>query len=81
MELKHNEKLDIEYILKDLDQYVPRRRGWVWRKPVPGLKMGPFTYQDASEPMKNGVPLPPAKYFDGIDPQPLPVITTEIASG
>lgn len=81
MELKHNEKLDIEYILKDLDKYEPKRRGWTWRKPVPELKMGPFTYRDASEPLKNGVPLPPAKYFDGIDPQPQPVITTEIASG
>ncbi len=81
MELKHNEKLDIENILKDLDKYEPRRRGWVWRKPAPGLQMGPFTYRDASEPMEHGVPLPPAKYFNNIDPQPSPVITTEIASG
>lgn len=27
------------------------------------------------------MPLPSAKYFDNIDPQPMPVITTEIASG
>ena len=80
-ELKHNEKLDIENLLKDLDKYEPRRRGWVWRKPAPGLKMGPFEYKDVSEPMKNGVPLPPAKYFENIDPQPQPTITTEIASG
>ncbi len=81
MILKHNEKLDVRNILKDLDQYEPRRRGWVWRKPAPGLKMGPFEYKDCSEPLKNGVGLPPAKYFENIDPQPLPVITTEIASG
>lgn len=81
MKLKHNEKLDIENILKDLDKYEPRRRGWTWRKPAPDLKMGPFTYKDASEPLENGVPLPPAKYFDNVDPQPMPVITTEIASG
>ncbi len=81
IKLEKNEKLDIKNILKDLDKYEPRRRGWVWRKPAPGLKMGPFEYRDASEPMKQGVPLPPAKYFDGIDPQPQPVITTEIASG
>ena len=81
MKLKHNEKLDIENILKDLDKYEPRRKGWVWREAVPGLKMGPFTYRDATKPMENGVPLPPAKYFDNIDPQPQPVITTEIASG
>lgn len=80
-ELKHNEKLDIENILKDLDKYEPRRKGWTWRKPAPGLKMGPFEYRDASVPMENGVPLPPAKYFENIDPQPMPSITTEIASG
>lgn len=81
MVLKHNEKLDVRNILKDLDKYEPRRRGWTWRKPAPGLKMGPFEYHDCSEPLKNGVGLPPAKYFENIDPQPLPVITTEIASG
>lgn len=81
MILKHNEKLDVENILKDLDKYEPRRRGWTWRVPAPNLKMGPFEYHDASVPMKNGVPLPPAKYFENIDPQPLPTITTEIASG
>ena len=79
--LKPNEKLDIEELLKDLDKYEPRRRGWTWRKPAPGLKMGPFEYKDVSEPMKQGVPLPPAKYFENIDPQPQPTITTEIASG
>lgn len=81
MKLDHNEKLDIEQILQDLDKYEPRRKGWTWRKPAPGLKMGPFEYRDATEPLTNGVPLPPAKYFDNIDPQPTPVITTEIASG
>lgn len=79
--LEHNKKLDVEEILKDLDKYEPRRRGWHWREPAPDIKMGPFTYHDCSKPMKNGVPLPPAKYFGGIDPQPMPVITTEIASG
>ena len=79
--LKPNEKIDIVELLKDLDKYEPRRRGWTWRKPAPGLKMGPFEYKDLSEPMKEGVPLPPAKYFDNIDPQPQPTITTEIASG
>jgi len=81
MILKPNEKLDVREILKDLDKYEPRRRGWTWRKPAPGLKMGPFEYHDCTEPLKNGVGLPPAKYFEDIDPQPMPVITTEIASG
>jgi len=81
MKLDRNEKLDIEKILQDLDKYEPRRKGWTWRKPAPGLKMGPFEYRDATEPLTNSVPLPPAKYFENIDPQPTPVITTEIASG
>lgn len=81
MKLEHNVKLDIENILKDLDQYRPKRRGWVWRTPAPKLHMGPFEYRDASEPLENGIGLPSSKYFDGIDPQPTPTITTEIASG
>jgi D-ornithine 4,5-aminomutase subunit beta len=81
MELKVNEKLNIDEILKDLEHYRPRRRGWTWRKPATGGAEGPFTYRDGSEPLKNYVPLPSAKYFGDIDPQGQPVITTEIASG
>ncbi|MDD3169729.1 MAG: lysine 5,6-aminomutase subunit alpha, partial [Eubacteriales bacterium] len=81
MKLQHNEKLDIENILKDLDQYRPKRRGWTWRTPDPELRMGPFAYRDATKPLENGIGVPSSKYFDGIDPQPMPVITTEIASG
>jgi len=80
-ELNPNERLDIEEILSDLESYSPRRKGWTWRKPAPGLKMGDFTYKDASEPLKQSVPLITAHNFGDIDPQPLPVITTEIASG
>ena len=79
--LLENNRLDIDKVLEDLESYRPRRRGWTWRKPAPGLKMGPFTYKDASEPLKNSVPLITAHNFDNVDPQPLPVITTEIASG
>ncbi len=81
MILKHNEKIDVREIIKDLDKYEPRRRGWHWREPAPNLEMGPFVYKDCSKPLKNSVGLPPAKFFGDIDPQPLPVITTEIASG
>ena len=81
MKLVPNEKLNVEYILKDLDKYRPRRRGWTWRTPEPGQTMGPFTYKDATTPLKNWVGLPSSKYFNWIDPQPQPVITTEIASG
>ncbi len=79
--LEPNEKLNVRELLKDLDKYEPRRRGWHWREPAPGLKMGPFEYKDCSKPLKNSTGLPPAKYFGDIDPQPMPVITTEIASG
>lgn len=81
MELKANEKLNIQEILKDLDQYRPKRRGWHWRTSVEHLKMGPFTFQEMSTPMAQSRPLPSAKYFGDIDPQPRAVITTEIASG
>jgi D-ornithine 4,5-aminomutase subunit beta len=81
MKLTHNEKLDVENILKDLDQYRPKRRGWTWRTAQPGLRMGPFEYKDATVPLENSVGLPSSKYFNWIDPQPQPVITTEIASG
>lgn len=79
--MKPNQKLDIAEILKDLDKYEPRRRGWVWRQPVSPLLMGDNVYFDASKPLKNSIPLPAAKYFDNIDPQPIQVITSEIASG
>ncbi len=74
-------KLPIEEILKDLDKYEPRRRGWTWRKPVENQELHGYIYSDTSSSLKNSVPLPAAKYFGNIDPQPLQVITTEIASG
>lgn len=81
MDLKPNEKLNIENILCDLENYAPRRKGWVWREKKEGQKIGPFIYNDCAEPMKNNVPLPSAKFFGNIDPQPENIITTEIASG
>ncbi|MTI55240.1 D-ornithine 4,5-aminomutase subunit OraE [Geosporobacter ferrireducens] len=81
MELKINEKIDVKEILKDLESYRPKRRGWTWRENEENLQMGPFTYKNCSKPLKNSVPLPSAKYFGDIDPQPDYTITTEIASG
>lgn len=82
MELKRNEKLDIQNILKDLDKYRPRRRGWTWRKGTgENRQLYKFEYHDTSESLKQSQPLPASKSFDNIDPQPEPVITTEIASG
>lgn len=77
-----NKKLDIHEILKDLENYRPKRRGWHWRKPVENLEMGGHTYLDCSEPLKNSIGIPAAiGYFDNLDPQPVESITTEIASG
>jgi D-ornithine 4,5-aminomutase subunit beta len=75
-------KLDIEEILEDLEHYHPTRKGWTWRNvPPDGVDMGPFHFRNMSEPLKNSLGLPASKYFEGIDPQPSCVITTEIASG
>jgi D-ornithine 4,5-aminomutase subunit beta len=79
--LDENNKLDVEEILKDLDKYEPKWRGWHWREATPDAKIGEFTYHEMSQPLKKSQPLPAARSFGGIDPQPNPVITTEIASG
>ncbi|WDV44157.1 D-ornithine 4,5-aminomutase subunit OraE [Clostridiaceae bacterium M8S5] len=81
MKLKPNEKLNIENILKDLDKYAPKRRGWHWREPLGKAQIGKFKYSDCSKGLEQSEPLPAAHFFDNIDPQPTSVITTEIASG
>lgn len=81
MQLVPDKKLDIEEILKDLEHYRPRRKGWTWRNTQKKVQVGDFEYLQASEPLKNSMPLPAAKYFQNIDPQPDHVITAEIASG
>ena len=82
MELKRNEKLDIDFILKDIDKYRPRRRGWHWREGIgENRQIGKFEYYDMTEPLEQSQPLPAAKYFNDIDPQGKSTITTEIASG
>lgn len=82
MELKRNEKLDVEEILKGLENYRPRRRGWHWRDGADEKRViGKFEFYETSNPLNMSQPLPASKYFDNIDPQPSPVITTEIASG
>jgi D-ornithine 4,5-aminomutase subunit beta len=79
--LQTNRKLDVRQILEDLEPYRPRRRGWTWRQPLSDQQLGPFVYRQTSEPLKQSIPLPAAKYFGGIDPQPDCVVTSEIASG
>lgn len=81
MALNPNEKLNIREILSDLSSYRPKRRGWTWRQKEDNVVLNHHRYSEVSTPLKNSIPLPAAKYFNNIDPQPLPVITTEIASG
>ena len=78
--MKPNKKLDIRLLLQDLENYHPRRKGWVWRDARP-IDIGPFHYVQASPNLKNYVPLPSARHLNDIDPQPDSTITTEIASG
>lgn len=82
MKLDPNKKIDIKEILQDLENYRPRRRGWHWREGRNEKRqIGDFEYIEASEGLKNYVPLPGSRGFGYIDPQPDCVITTEIASG
>jgi D-ornithine 4,5-aminomutase subunit beta len=81
VKLSPEERLDVGEVLRDLEAYRPRRRGWTWRRRVPGQRVGPFTYLDSSESLARSVPLPAAHAFGDIDPQCDMVITTEIASG
>jgi len=82
MKLTPDRKIDVKEILKDLDKYRPRRKGWTWRKKLSSpYKMSDYEYYQISEPLKNSIPLPAARYFSNIDPQPDVVITAEIASG
>lgn len=81
MTLRPTDKLSVETVLEDLEHYRPRRRGWTWRQLQPDQVIGPFTYRQTTTPLKQSVPLPAAKSFGQIDPQPDCVITTEIASG
>jgi D-ornithine 4,5-aminomutase subunit beta len=81
MRLSPDEKLDVAELLRDLEHYRPRRRGWSWRRRAPDHRAGPFVLKDASEDLERSVPLPAAHSFAGIDPQCDCVVTTEIASG
>ena len=81
MELNENKKIDVEEVLKDLEHYKPKRKGWHWREEQGEMRYGEFEYKQVSKPLKKSCPLPASKSFDYIDPQPDCVITTEIASG
>lgn len=80
MKLDPNKKLDIAELFEGLENYHSPKRGWIWRKKKE-MHLGPFVYQQTSDSLTNSIPLPSAKYFGNIDPQPDSTITTEIASG
>ena len=80
--LEKNKKIDVVEILKDLENYRPRRRHWTWREGSGEKRqIGKFEYYDTSENLKQAQPLPGGSFFDDIAPQPACSITTEIASG
>ncbi len=80
--LEPNKKLNIKEILKDLDRYAPKRKGWHWREGRNEKRIiGDFEYFQASKELENYIPIPGSRGFGNIDPQPDCVITTEIASG
>jgi D-ornithine 4,5-aminomutase subunit beta len=81
MKLSPDEKLDVREVLRDLERYRPKRTGWTWRRKLENHAAGPFVYKNASEDLKQSIPLPSAHAFGDIDPQCDFVITTEIASG
>jgi D-ornithine 4,5-aminomutase subunit beta len=81
VKLSPEEKLDVREVLRDLEHYRPRRKGWTWRRPATRPQAGPFALYDTTQDLANSVPLPSAHSFAGLDPQCDFVITTEIASG
>jgi D-ornithine 4,5-aminomutase subunit beta len=81
VKLSADKKLDLREVLHDLAHYRPKRKGWSWRRKLENHQLGPFIYLNASEDLKQSIPLPAAQAFGGIDPQCDFVITTEIASG
>jgi D-ornithine 4,5-aminomutase subunit beta len=81
VKLSPDAPLDVLEVLRDLERYRPRRRGWSWRRRLPRHRLGPFVYADASAELARSVPLPAAHAFGDIDPQCDFVVTTEIASG
>ncbi len=80
MKLNLNKKLDIDEILKNLEMYRPKRKGWVWRKQGK-MEYGDYSFTQCSEPQRSGSHLSMAEPYGNIDPQPDCVITSEIASG
>jgi D-ornithine 4,5-aminomutase subunit beta len=81
MKLSPDKKLDVREVLQDLEHYRPKRRGWTWRRALADHRVGPFVYRNASQDLKQSIPLPSAHAFGNIDPQCDFVVTTEVASG
>lgn len=80
--LQPGARIDVPQLFEGLEGYRPRRRGWHWRdgRGEPRV-LGDFEYRQTSESLKRSIPLPAARNFGGIDPQPDCAVTAEIASG
>ncbi len=82
MILDKEKKINVDEILCNLKDYRPKRKGWTWRKKLDeNTEIGGYKFKDVAENLKASIPLPPAKFFGNIDPQPEELITSEIASG
>jgi len=68
VKLDPDRKLDVALVLRDLEHYRPRRKGWSWRRHVADQRIGPFVYRDSSQPLARSLPLPAAHSFGGADP-------------
>ena len=53
-QLDVNKKIDVKELLKDLENYRPKRRGWTWREKSEKQTYGPFEFSDMSTPLKIG---------------------------
>ena len=42
MKLSPDKKLDVREILKGLEKYRPRRKGWTWRKKLKTIRLAPL---------------------------------------
>ena len=61
MKLSPDKKIDVAEVIKDLEHYRPKRKGWQWRKLVAEQQVGPFIYKQSSENLSHSVPLPAAQ--------------------
>ena len=55
MKLHPDAKLDVVELLRDLEHYRPRRKGWTWRRPRERHRAGPFDLEEVSEDLARSI--------------------------